>query len=118
MKRILLIAAAAAMLSLFANDAQAACQKCNNNYTANAMCWALTGTATNQAEFDSCWEVQEFDEQGQVAFEYCDGTPAPSSCFTTGGGDGPKDPLNKDPGGDDGCTRTELGCPAQCSTCL
>ena len=116
-KRILLFAAAAVALSFAASDAEAACQKCLNEFSTNAMCYTLTGSETSQAEYDSCWEVQVFDEQGQVDFEYCDGTPAPSYCFDTGtgGGGGGGGPRNDDPGS---CTRTELGCPAECHTCL
>ncbi|HYH05902.1 MAG TPA: hypothetical protein VEK11_02475 [Thermoanaerobaculia bacterium] len=116
MKRLFFFTAVTAALLFAAGDAQAACQKCLNEFSPNAMCWALTGSQTSEAEYDACWEVPVYDENGQIEGEYCDGSPAPSSCTSSGGGGGgPGGGFNDDPGT---CTRTAMGCPAECHTCL
>ncbi|HYH05904.1 MAG TPA: hypothetical protein VEK11_02485 [Thermoanaerobaculia bacterium] len=117
MKRLILLSALAAALTFASSDAQAACQKCNNEFTVDAMCYSLTGSETSQAEYDSCWEVPHYTPDGQLDYETCDGSPAPASCFSTGGG-GKKDPLEEFEGENGGsCSGGVLGCPAECSSC-
>lgn len=98
--------------------AYAACQTCLNQLTVNATCWVVG--STDFAEYGACWEVPEYDENGQLISERCAGSaPVPGECNQpTGGGGEPGGPFDKD-GGDGGgeCQTTELGCPAQCSSC-
>ncbi len=116
MKRLLCFTAVTAALLFAAGDAQAACQKCLNEFTVDAMCFALPDEQKSEAEYGACWEVPKYSPSGELLYEICDGDALPAYCFTSGGGGGTGGGgFDDDPGS---CTRTAMGCPAECHTCL
>ena len=101
MKHVVLFTAAVILVvALSPSPAYGVCQKCNDNFTANAMCWTI-GACEQGATMSSCVVKEVFKPDGSVSYRYCDAegrTQGPEcnggdpSCNSTGGGGGGTDP--------------------------
>lgn len=114
MKQWFMLSGLMLFLALFAADAQAICQKCNNPYTENAMCWTISA-CDQTATMSACVVVgtgarTHCDSMGTGPGAECNGNA--SYCNGSGGGGGGGG------FGGGGCT-IDYGeaCPADCSGC-
>lgn len=96
-KRLALFTAVIALVVLICpNSAYAVCQKCNNDNTANAMCWTLS-MCEQGATMSACFVTETFNADGSILSRHCDsdgtveGTECNGhdpSCTSSGGGTG------------------------------